>query len=245
MVCVRAPTVPHTQKFLLTTRCAKAHLEPKGAQSPRKNVGCPSTSHRFPLFSQHSSLFTLAHLLGERVVVGSNGAHTHVFSPFPKDCRSRSVRSRLPDDAEPPPSGLGFPDGLFSFTIVGLTAGETVTVTITLPAALSGGPFSYWKFHSGSWQQMPASKATLDSTRTIITLKLTDGATPDDSDSVAGQITDPGGPSIGTAPQYYPVGGIMLPSAGITVLLPWALVLFVLGVLSVEAFTAKRRPKRR
>ena len=95
-----------------------------------------------------------------------------------------------------PPAGLTFPAGLFSFTISGLQAGGTVTVTITLPAPLPAGSFSYWKFHGVLWQQMPAGKVSLDSTRTIITLQLTDGATPDDSDSVAGQITDPGGPAI-------------------------------------------------
>jgi hypothetical protein len=42
-----------------------------------------------------------------------------------------------------------------------------------------------------------------------------------------------------------PVGGVMLPSVGFTVLLPWAIALSMLGVLSLEAFTIKRRAKRR
>jgi hypothetical protein len=42
-----------------------------------------------------------------------------------------------------------------------------------------------------------------------------------------------------------PVGGVMLPSVGLSVLLPWAIVLSLLGVLSVEAFTIKRRAKQR
>jgi hypothetical protein len=37
----------------------------------------------------------------------------------------------------------------------------------------------------------------------------------------------------------------MLPSVGFTALLPWAVLLSLLGVLSVEAFTIKRRAKRR
>ena len=41
-----------------------------------------------------------------------------------------------------------------------------------------------------------------------------------------------------------PVGGLMLPSVGLTVLLPWAVLLSLLGVLSVEAFRTKRRAKR-
>jgi hypothetical protein len=95
-----------------------------------------------------------------------------------------------------PPAGLTFPDGLFSFTISGLRIGQTVTVTITLPSPLPSGSFSYWKFHSGIWQQVPAGQVSLDSTRTIITLTLTDGNSPDDADgSPNGVIVDPGGPA--------------------------------------------------
>lgn len=42
-----------------------------------------------------------------------------------------------------------------------------------------------------------------------------------------------------------PVGGVIVPSVGFTVLVPWALVLSLLGVLSVEALRVKRRAKRR
>ncbi len=42
-----------------------------------------------------------------------------------------------------------------------------------------------------------------------------------------------------------PVGGVMLPSVGFTALLPWAALLSLLGVLSVEAFRVKRRTKQR
>ena len=41
------------------------------------------------------------------------------------------------------------------------------------------------------------------------------------------------------------VGGVMLPSVGLTVLLPWAIALSMIGVLSVEAFRVKRRAKQR
>jgi hypothetical protein len=37
----------------------------------------------------------------------------------------------------------------------------------------------------------------------------------------------------------------MLPSVGFSALLPWVIALSLLGVLSVEAFTIKRRAKRR
>jgi hypothetical protein len=43
----------------------------------------------------------------------------------------------------------------------------------------------------------------------------------------------------------HPVGGVMLPSVGVTVLLPWVIVLSLLGVASVEVFVVKRRAKHR
>jgi hypothetical protein len=108
-----------------------------------------------------------------------------------------------------------------------------------LPAPLPAGSFSYWKFQSGAWIQY--SSASLDSTRTIITLTLTADST--------GTINDPGGPAIPApaklAVSHVPVGGVMLPSVGFTVLLPWVIMLSLLGVLSMEAFRVKRRAKRR
>jgi hypothetical protein len=47
------------------------------------------------------------------------------------------------------------------------------------------------------------------------------------------------------APRMNPVGGIMLPSVGFSILVPWVLVLSLLGVVSVEVFIVKRRVKRR
>lgn len=102
----------------------------------------------------------------------------------------------------PPPAGVAFPAGLIGFTVSGLTAGQTITVTITLGSPFPGSGFSYWKFNpnTNAWAQMPSAgnpSATLDSTRTIITLTLTDGVWPGDSDGSAnGVIVDPGGPAI-------------------------------------------------
>ncbi len=146
--------------------------------------------------------------------------------------------SPLSSISTPPAPKLTFPYGLFSFTISGLAPGATVTVTVTLPFPLPAGSFSWWKFQSGAWTQLPS--ASLDSTGIIITLTLT-------ADSI-GTINDPGGPAV-TPPKlavsHVPVGGIMLPSLGLTILAPWVMMLSLLGVLSVEAFLVKRRTKRR
>jgi hypothetical protein len=88
----------------------------------------------------------------------------------------------------PPPAAAGtFPQGLFSFTVSGLSPGQTVTVTITLSLPLPAGVFSYWKFQGGAWTQFPS--AWLDPTRRIITLTF---IVPAGSTS----ISDPGGPAI-------------------------------------------------
>jgi hypothetical protein len=60
----------------------------------------------------------------------------------------------------------------------------------------------------------------------------------------AGIALDPT-PTTFPAVHQTPVGGVMLPSVGLTVLLPWAVLLSLLGVLSVEAFRVKRRAKQR
>jgi len=52
-------------------------------------------------------------------------------------------------------------------------------------------------------------------------------------------------PATFPAVHQTPVGGVMLPSVGFSVLLPWVILLSLLGVLSVEAFTIKRHSKRR
>jgi hypothetical protein len=92
----------------------------------------------------------------------------------------------------PPPAAAGtFRQGLFSFTVSGLSLllcyRQTVTVTITLSSPLPAGTFSYWKFQGGAWAQFPT--ASLDPTRSIITLTF---IVPAGSTS----ISDPGGPAI-------------------------------------------------
>ena len=135
----------------------------------------------------------------------------------------------------PPPSGLTFPYGLFSITISGLSAGQIVTVTITLSAPLPGGTFSYWKFQSGDWAQF--TSASLDSTRTIITLTLTADST--------GTINDPGGPAIFAQPTHpLNVGGAMLPLNLAQLLTPWIAAVLALTMLAVETLIVRKRKNR-
>ena len=161
----------------------------------------------------------------------------------------QSFSAVSPSSLPAPPAGFTFPQGLFSFTLVGLSIGQTVTVTLTLPSPLPAAGFSYWKFHGGTWTQMPAGKATLDATGRVVTLTLTDGASPDDADASAnGVIVDPGGPAAGVPAQpTHPlnVGGEMLPVNLMQVLGPWLAVMLVLSVVAVETLVLRGRKNRK
>jgi len=92
-----------------------------------------------------------------------------------------------------PPGAPVLPDGVFSFKVTGLTypPAQTVTITITLPGpVLPVGSAKWWKYQAGAWYSLPIGSDDGDN---IITITLTDGVFPGDEDSIAGQITDPGG----------------------------------------------------
>ncbi len=88
-----------------------------------------------------------------------------------------------------------FPHGLFSFTIIGLTPGETVIVTITLPTPLPAGS-QYWKCINGlHWVNGTSFLGSNDGDN-VITLTLTDGGPLDADEQLNGTIVDPGGPAL-------------------------------------------------
>jgi hypothetical protein len=88
-----------------------------------------------------------------------------------------------------PPTGLVFPYGLFAFTISSLSPNQEVTLTSTLTFSMPApGAFSYWKFKNDTWAQLMPNQASLDSTRSVVT--LTFNATS------IGTVAGPGGPAI-------------------------------------------------
>jgi hypothetical protein len=84
-----------------------------------------------------------------------------------------------------------FPYGLFHFTITGLTAGGTSTVTITYPVRLSLDT-QYWKYSSATGWINVTSLMTRVGGRAI-TLTLTDGGLGDQDGVANGVIVDDGG----------------------------------------------------
>jgi len=111
--------------------------------------------------------------------------------------------------------GVSFPHGMFSFTVACLNPGQTVTLTVTLPGPVPVGSV-WWKYVGGTWYSLPIGSDDGDN---IIMLTLTDGVFPGDTDTIAGQITDPGGP--GSPIAALTVGWETHPINKLGVLLPW------------------------
>lgn len=91
-----------------------------------------------------------------------------------------------------PKSGLMFPQGFFSFNIVNLIPGTTVTVTITLPANMPANT-QYWKCINGNWVDCTSLLGSNDGDN-VLTLTITDGGLGDSDGLANGTIVDPGGP---------------------------------------------------
>ena len=93
------------------------------------------------------------------------------------------------------PADYEFPDGLISFTIENLNpaGGDTVTVVITFPTVFDADA-RYYKVTDTGFE--PFGDAVINGNQ--ITLTLTDNGNGD-SDSVPGQITDPGGVAVPVA----------------------------------------------
>lgn len=110
----------------------------------------------------------------------------------------------LPNAGKP---DLDFPHGFLSFNIMGLTPGQTVVVTITLPNNVPVGT-EYWKYHAseGGWIEIPMGSDNGDN---IITITLVDGGLGDDDLTADGVITDQGGPGF-VAPPAPPVPPVPL-----------------------------------
>ena len=112
----------------------------------------------------------------------------------------------------PPSPPVTLPHGMFNFTICCIPSGGTVTLNMTFPQPIPVG-YKWWKYVSGSWYSLPIGSDDGDA---FIQVTLTDGAFPDDEDTIPGQITDQGGPGPGGAGGWdtYPVSKAR-------VLLPW------------------------
>jgi parallel beta-helix repeat protein len=99
----------------------------------------------------------------------------------------------LPDAGKP---DLTFPHGFFSYTIIGLEAGQEVTATLTLPGNMPVGT-EYWKYGptdddpTDHWYSIPIGDDDGDN---VITIPLVDGGLGDNDLTANGTIEEPGAP---------------------------------------------------
>ena len=129
---------------------------------------------------------------------------------------------------------VSFPHGMFSFQICCLDPGESVVVTVILPSAVPVGTV-WWKYDNGRWSSLPNLNDNGDN---IMKIRLTDGGAGD-SDSIPGQITDPGGPGN---PMTVGWDGSPISKSG--VLWPWIALLTAIVVGVALLVPRHRRAER-
>jgi hypothetical protein len=130
-----------------------------------------------------------------------------------------------------PPAGVTFPHGMFSFQITGVTPGDSVTLTITLPDPVPVGT-KWWKTGNGHWEWLPIGSDDGDNTMTVT---LTDGGTGDQDKNDNGSILDDGGPGEPGA-----VGWETYTVSKVRVLLPW-IALGLAAVAGASVLVLRRR----
>jgi sugar lactone lactonase YvrE len=91
-------------------------------------------------------------------------------------------------------AGFSVPHGYFSFNITNITAGATVTITITLPSDMPTST-QYWKCINGQWVNVTSLLGDNDGDN-VLTLTLTDGGLGDADGVANGTVVDPGGPAV-------------------------------------------------
>jgi parallel beta-helix repeat protein len=147
------------------------------------------------------------------------------------------------DEATLPTQGkpdLEFPHGFFSFNVTGLSPGQAVSITLTLPSNMPVGT-QYWKCQEGSWYRMPVSD---DGGDNVIVITLTDGWTGDSDGLANGVIRDPGGLAI-PPPLYVPVGGYSYAMKGDMTEKTLTLYLGLAALLSTASAVARKKTNRK
>jgi len=94
--------------------------------------------------------------------------------------------------------GTTFPHGFFSFNIINIAPGASVTITITLPSNMPAGT-QYWKCQNGQWVNVTSLLSSNDGDN-VLNLTLTDGGLGDGDGAANGTIVDPGGPAVVVTP---------------------------------------------
>lgn len=178
-------------------------------------------------FSTSANLYTLEALPSVATATGTGSATFSTSSGTIQNLTAIS-ESSLPTEGKP---DLEFPHGFFEFDITGLTAGETVTLTIELPSAVPEGS-EYWKYGptggdpTPHWYQIAMGDNDGDK---IITITLQDGDLGDDDLTANGVIVDQGGPGNPPVPPT-PSGVPAFPGVYVGIAAAFVAALLAIGI---------------
>ena len=130
-------------------------------------------------------------------VVPTSGGESVIFDT-PTGTTIAAASIEVPSET---PDGVTLSEGMFAFTVTGVTAGETTTVILTLPT--DTGFNSYWKYGpepgnlENHWYDFAWDGSTgAVISGNVITLTFVDGARGDADLTVNGIIVDPGAPVL-------------------------------------------------
>jgi len=126
-------------------------------------------------------------------VLSSTGTGTIQFSTSAGGFTTLGAidESTLPTFGKP---AISFPHGFISWTVTGLTPGQTIVITITYPSIIPAGA-QYWKIIGGTWVDVTSLVGDNDGDN-ILTLTITDGGFGDADGTANGIISDPGGVAV-------------------------------------------------
>ncbi len=187
-----------TIDFLVSQLPVAMNFTAQGYQDPGALGSFTQTVAYFPL--ANANTWTDIIPLQTAQIQTATGTGTATFTPNIGQVNGLTavLPSTLPQTGLP--SGLTFPDGLFSYTIGGtppftyLNWGLVDTLSITLPSAVPGNA-QYWMYTAGQgWVQVPIQSINGNT----VTLKLTDGGLGDSSRIGDSQIVNLGGIAVST-----------------------------------------------
>lgn len=141
----------------------------------------------------------------EQTVTDANG------NPVPVSSSAGTIENLTntpnPPAGSNPPASVSFPNGVFGFDVTGLTPGDSVVMTITLPAGAT--PDTYYKFQNGGSFEFLRGAGDEEGAvinGNVITLTLIDGGLGDADGVANGTISDPGAPGVTAATPPQPGG---------------------------------------
>jgi len=160
------------------------------------NAGAPATDQRGVPRPQGASCDIGAYELAQASVTTATNTGTAYFSTINGYITGLTALAESALDCTPK-DDLDFPQGLFSFKVVNITPGSTVTIVIILPSNAPTGT-QYWKCLNGQWVDCTSLLGSNDGD-SVLTLTITDGGLGDRDGVANGEISDPGGPAVAIA----------------------------------------------